>query len=70
MNEYIITSFVECGLTFNKPEAAQEYADKFELKVCKVFYLDEHNPKLIGYGLENENGLIKGNELYISGTTR
>lgn len=70
MNEYIITSFVECGLTFNNPQSAQEYADKFELKVCKVFYLDEHTPKLIGYGLENENGLIKGNELYISGIKR
>ena len=70
MNEYIITTLAECSLTFSNEQPAEQYANKLNLKVCKVFYLDEHQPKHIGYGLENENGLIQGNELYINGTTR
>ena len=70
MNEYILTTLAECSLTFSNQQTAQKYADKFGLTVCKLYYLDEHQPKHIGYGLENKNGLIRGNELYINGTTR
>ena len=62
MNQYIITSLVECGLYFNNPQSAKEFADKYEMNVCEVYYLDEHAPKFIGYGIENENKLCKGNE--------
>ena len=62
MNKYIIRSFVECSLQFTTLQAAKEIADRYHLTVCKVFYLDEHTPKFIGYGLENENGLMNGNE--------
>ena len=62
MNKYIITSFVECGLYFNNPQAAKEFADKYELNVCEVYYQDEGSLKRIGYGIENEDGLMKGNE--------
>lgn len=70
MNKYIITTLAECDLTFSNEQTAQQYADKLNLKVCKVFYLDEHQPKHIGFGLENENGLIQGNEVYVSGAAR
>lgn len=67
MNKYILTSLVECSLTFNNIKSAEEFANKHNLNVCKVYVLDEHTPKLIGFGLENENGLMNGNELYVSG---
>ena len=62
MNKYIITSLMECSLTFNTLESAKEFADKHQLNVCQVFYLDEHTPKFIGYSIENENGLMNGRE--------
>lgn len=62
MNKYIIKSFVECSLYFKKIEAAQEFADEHQLGVCKVYYLDEHTPTFLGYAIENENGLLNGNE--------
>lgn len=65
MNEYILTTLAECSLTFSNQTTAQEYADKYQLKVCKLYYLDEHTPKHIGWGLENEDGLT--DELYVSG---
>ena len=63
MNKYIITSLVECSLHFNKFESAKKFADRNELQVCQVFYLDEHIPIFLGFGIENENGLLTGNEL-------
>ena len=69
MNEYILTSFTECSLTFSNEKTAQKHANKFNLQVCKVYMLDEHTPKLIGYGLENENGLMNGNEFYVCDKT-
>lgn len=58
MNKYLINSFVECSLHFNNVDSAKEYANRNELNVCEVYYLDEHKPRFIGYGIENENGLI------------
>lgn len=63
MNKYIITSFVECSLHFNTLESAKTFAMKHGLNVCQVYYLEEHTPTFIGYGLENENGLLNGNEI-------
>jgi hypothetical protein len=62
MNQYIITTLTECGLHFTNQQSAQDFADKHGVSICQVYYLDEHTPKFIGYGLENENGLMSGNE--------
>jgi hypothetical protein len=62
MNKYIITSLVECSLYFNNVEPAQDFANEHGLNVCQVYYLDEHTPVFMGYGIENENGLCNGNE--------
>lgn len=69
MNKYLISSFTECSLQFSNEETAREYADRNDLGVCKIYYLDEHTPKFIGYGIENENGLIRGNELPVKCNT-
>lgn len=58
MNKYIITTLAECGLTFNNPQSAQNFADRHHLTVCQVYYLDEHTPKFIGYGIEHKDKLL------------
>lgn len=62
MNKYIISSLRECSLQFNTLESAKKFANEHGLNVCQVYYLDEHTPVFIGYGIENENGLMNGNE--------
>lgn len=62
MNKFIITSLTECGLYFNNVESAKEFANRNEMQVCEVYYLDEHTPRFIGYGIENEDGLYSGND--------
>lgn len=62
MNKYLITNLTEASLLFNTIESAQDFADKNELQVCQVYYLDGNNHIFLGYGIENENGLMNGNE--------
>lgn len=62
MNGYIVESFTECSLRFNTLESAKAFADKNRLKVCEVYITDENDLVFIGYGLENENGLMNGKE--------
>lgn len=62
MNQYIITTLAECGLHFTNIESAQDFANKHQLTVCKVYYLDEHTPKFIGYGIEYDNQLLSSRD--------
>lgn len=60
MNKHIITSLKECSLTFNTIESAKAFANKHNLQVCQIYYLNEHTPILLGYGIENENEILLG----------
>lgn len=59
MNKYIITSFVECSVTFTTIQSAQSYAKEHGLKVCEVYYQNENSKIFLGFGVENENELAK-----------
>lgn len=62
MNTYTIKSFVECGLYFKTIQSAKTFADKHHLKVCEVYYQNGNIKTFIGYGIENEEGLMTGKE--------
>lgn len=62
MNKYFITSLTECSLRFTTIESAKTFADRNGIKVCQVYYLDGNEGIFLGYGLENEGGLMNGNE--------
>ena len=61
----IITNLRDADLLFNNKESATKFADKYNLNVSEIYYLDEHQPRFLGYGITDDEGNLEKNFTWV-----